>query len=184
MKKQVLKLDIDDYGDDSQNLAYIFFHTTVPGYAFVDDLNHLYRLTLRRLDDLSIEGQPWPLYTYHDLLQKLDYYLIERPSGATNNISHWSQGHKMMIIKGELAMEAATRISDEFVTPLPPPDKCNPMEAERFDILASYQQAFTPVTLYDMNPPTTASKKTLKERVELEKIFTTILDLLDLSAIE
>ena len=54
MKKQVLKLDIDDFGDDSEDLAYLFFHTACPGYVFVDDLNHLYDLALSRENDLDL----------------------------------------------------------------------------------------------------------------------------------
>ena len=198
MKKQVLKLNIDDLGDDSEGLAYLFFHTTTPGYLFVDDLNHLYGLSLSRLDDLQLEGQSWPLYSYHDNLRQLDYYLIERPTGAIATATHWAPGHKMMILKGEGAADTAEHISNDFATPPPRPtclpgtdgdssyELCgvNPAEVERYNILTSYQQAFTPVNLYDLNAPTSTSKKVLKERTEIENLFTAILDLLDLSGME
>ncbi len=184
MKKQVLKLDIDDFGDDSEDLAYLFFHTACPGYVFVDDLNHLYDLALSRENDLDLNEQSWPLYSYHDNLRQLDYYLIERPTVGSGVASHWAPGHKMMILKGENAVETAEVISNDFGTPPPQPDTCNPAEMERYDILTSYQQAFTPVNIYDIHAPVSTSKKTLKERTELENLFNTILDLLDLSGIE
>ena len=184
MKKQIYKLDLDDFGDDGEDLAYLFFHTTVPGYVFVDDLNHLYELSLRRLDDLPLEGDGWPLYTYRDSLQMVDYYLIERPAGPASTAPHWAPGHKMMILKGEQALNDAEHIIADFSTPLAHPNAGNPAEEERYNILTSYQQAFTPVTLYDINAPAPTSKKVLRERGELEHLLTTIIDLLDLSGIE
>lgn len=184
MKKQVFKLEPDDFGDDSENLAYLFFHTTVPGYVFVDDLNHLYRLSLSRLDDLQLEGQGWPLYTYRDSLQMVDYYLIERPTSSAATASHWAPGHKMMILKGERATDIAKFICEDFSTPPPLPDHNNPTVTEHHEILSSYQQSFTPVNLYDTNAPAPSSKKVLKKRTELENLFTAILDILDLSGIE
>ena len=137
MKKQVFKLEPDDFGDDNENLAYIFFHTTVPGYVFVDDLNHLYQLSLSRLDDLQLEGQGWPLYTYHDSLQMVDYYLIERPTSSAATASHWAPGHKMMILKGERATDIAKFICEDFSTPPPLPDHNNPAVTEHHEILNS-----------------------------------------------
>ena len=165
MKKQVLKLDLDDFGDDNEDLAYLFFHTACPGYVFVDDLNHLYDLALSRENDLDLNEQ-------------------KRPTVGSGVASHWAPGHKMMILKGENAAETAEVISNDFGTPPPQPDTCNPAEMERYDILTSYQQAFTPVNIYDIHAPVSTSKKTLKERTELENLFNTILDLLDLSGIE
>ncbi len=187
MKKQVFKLDLDDLEDNSEDLAYLFFHTTTPGYLFVDDINHLYHLALARLDDLQIDGQSWPLYSYHDNLRQLDYYLIERPLTPTRSqlsAPHWVPGHKMMIIKGERASEIADFFCEDFSTPPSQPDSCLPADIERYDILTSYQQSFTPVTVYNFDTPIDTSKKLLKERAELENLFTTILDLLDLSGIE
>lgn len=183
MKKQVLKLDIEDMNDDGEELAYLFFHTAVPGYAFVDDLNHLYSLSLTRQDDLMMDNRNWPLYTYRDTLRKMDYYLIERPTGNAAVATHWAPGHKMMILKGEKASDIAEYICNDFVSPLPQPDDYNPAATARYDILSSYQQAFTPVNKYDMSTPSSTSKKILKERTELETLFTAILDLLDLSSI-
>lgn len=179
MKKQVLKLDLDDLEDSGEDLVHLFFHTSVPGYVFVDDINHLYNLSLCRQNDLELDEQRWPLYTYHDTLRQLDYYLIERPGGAAGIASHWAPGHKMMVLKGENALETAKRMYNDFSTPPPLPDECNPTETEQYNILTSYQQAFTPVTIYDFNAPATTSKKMLKERNELEVLFATILDLLD-----
>lgn len=185
MKKQVFKLDPDDFEDEGEDLAYLFFHTTAPGYLFVDDINHLYRLSLARLDDLQIDGQNWPLYSYHDSLRQLDYFLIERPLNTSHpSAPHWVPGHKMMIIKGERAANIADFICEDFSTPPSQPDACLPTGIERYDILTSYQQSLTPVTVYSFNTPVGTSKKLLKERTEMENLFTTILDLLDLSGIE
>ena len=184
MKKQIHRLDFDDEGFDDQNIAYLFFHTTVPGYVFVDDMNHLYGLSLSRLDDMQMADMEWPLYIYRDGLRQLDYYLIERPACSATFATHWAPCHKMLLIKGENAVETATRICGDFSTPPPPPDPCNPAEVERHNIITTYQEAFTPVTIYDMDAPATLSKKVMKERGELENLFTTILDHLDLSGIE
>ena len=184
MKKQVFKLDIEDMDEGSELQAYLFFHTALPGYLFVDDLNHLYGLSLQRLDDLSLQGQQWPLYTYHDSLRQLDYYLIERPAGSATTATHWAPGHKMMILKGEKAVDTAEQLCNDFCTPPPQPDTCNPDAIERYEILTSYQQTLTPVTQYNINAPAPTSKKILKERSEMENLFTTILDILDLSGME
>lgn len=184
MKKQIYKLDIEDLDEEGGGKAYIFFHTSLPGYLFVDDLNHLYGVSLERLDDLSLQGQQWPLYSYHDSLRKLDYYLIERPAGAVSALSHWAPGHKMMIVNGEKASDIAQQLYNDFNSPPPQPDTCNPEALERYEILSSYQQTLTPVTLYDPDDQTPSSRKILKERMEMENLFVTILDILDLSGIK
>lgn len=184
MKKQVFKLEIDDFDEGGVPQAYLFFHTATPGYLFADDLNHLYGLSLGRLDDLCLQGQLWPLYTYRDILRQMDYYLIERPLGLSSYATHWTPGHKMMILQGESAFATAKQICDDFNTAPSLPDACNPVETERYEILTSYQQTLTPVTQYDINAQENTSKKVLKERSEMETLFTAILDILDLSVME
>lgn len=184
MKKQILRLDPDPLPGEDDNLAYLFFHTTVPGYALADDLNHLYGLALTRQNDLPVDGQQWPLYTYRDNLRQTDYYLIERPVGNPSNATHWAPGHKLLLLQGENANHTANHICNQFNTPLPSPDPSNPSEAKHIAILDSYQQTLATASIYNPNTTAPLSKKTLKERTEMEAIFAQILDNLDLSSIE
>jgi hypothetical protein len=169
--------DFDDY-------AFLLFGSTTPSYVFVDDLNRLYGLQLNRAADMELQQSLWPMFTYRDTLTRLNYYLIERPTSSAATASHWAPGHKMMILKGERATDIAKFICEDFSTPPPLPDHNNPTVTEHPEILSSYQQSFTPVNLYDTNAPAPSSKKVLKERTELENLFTAILDILDLSGIE
>ncbi|MBO4586786.1 MAG: hypothetical protein J5677_03090 [Bacteroidales bacterium] len=175
MKKQTLKLELDEEMLPFEDIAFLFFHTDEPNYAFADDLNHLYNLNLARTTDMELAGAQWPLFLYHDSLQQLNYYLIERPQGSGNNALHWGLGHKLLLIQGPSAQESAECIYQEFNAPPSAED------TKRNAILNTLMGSFMPVSLYDQNPPATMSKKNAKERAEMEDLFVSILDFLDLN---
>ena len=173
MKKNTFNLDID-LEDESPLLeasAYLFFHTTSPSYLLVDDLNHLYRLALARTADIPILDTAWPLYTYHDSISHLSYYLIERPLTST----------KILLIRGEGLDDTVARILRDFNEPPVDTDPLNPDLQRHNEIILSYQQALTSVTQYNSQPSTPLSRKAAKDRQELDNLLTTILDHLDLN---
>lgn len=185
MKKQTFKLEVDNEEELFKGIAFLFFHTATPNYAFADDLNRLYRLSLSRKTDLELLSSNWPLYSYNDLMRQIDYYLIERPQTADTRAPHWGTGHKLLLLKGQNTAERASEIYDDFSTPNHAPvDEGDPQAALHAAILAEYQQNLTPVDLY--NPAnntveTPPSRKAAKERADMETLLASLLDLLDLS---
>lgn len=175
MKKQTLKLELDDEMLPFEGFAFLFFHTDEPNYAFADDLNRLYRLKLTRTTDMELRGSFWPMFTYRDPMQQLCYYLIERPSGSGTIAAHWGTSHKLLLLQGQNAEEIAERIYKEFNT-MP-----SVTDMERSEILNALMQNFMPVSLYEQNPDVQLSKKSAKERAEMEDLFTQVLDYLDLN---
>ena len=173
MKKHTLTLDIDldDENPLLDDIAILFFQTDTPSYLFADDLNHLYRLTLARIDDITIGDSAWPLYTYHDSIGLLDYYLVERPLSST----------KILLIRGENIEAKVNNILHDFNEPLAEASPIHPNLQQRNDILLPYQQTLTSVNLYNPQAPVPTNRKAAKERQELDSLLTTLLDHLDLN---
>ena len=124
---------------------------------------------------MTLEEVSWPLFTYCDPLQQLNYYLIERPMGSGTLAPHWGAGHKMLLLQGQNAKEVAEHIYREFNS-IPTGE-----DSERTEILNSLLQSFMPVSIYEQHPSTPPSKKSAKERAELEDLFALVLDYLDLN---
>lgn len=173
MKKHTLTLDIelDDESPLLDDIAILFFHTDTPNYLFADDLNHLYRLALTRVDDIPLSDDDWPLYTYHDQMRLFNYYLVERPLTAT----------KILIIRGEDASDESDKILHDFSTTPADADPLRPDMLQRNDLLNAYQQALTTVTTYNSQSPSPLSHKEAKERQEIENLLTNLIDYLDLN---
>lgn len=182
-KPEKFTLELEDDAPEYEDMAFLFFHTSVPGYAFADDLNRLYRLALARQDDLVLREYRWPLYRYHDLVSKLTYLVVERPSGSRGAAPHWSEGHKLMVIHGDLADIRAEAIRDDFGAPPQLSPYPTPAEEERLCILESYQQELVPVSRFVPGETTDPRlpKKTAKERAELETLVYDLMDYLNLS---
>ena len=70
-KKNIYERDWDDSEPLATDVAFLLFHSVAPNYAFVDDLNKLYGLALRRTDDIARGERSWPLFIYHDPLLHL-----------------------------------------------------------------------------------------------------------------
>lgn len=181
MKKHTLTLDIDleDESPLLDDIAILFFQTDTPNYLFADDLNHLYCLALARIDDIALCDASWPLYTYHDQLRLLKYYLVDFSIPQPNNPIKQS---KILIIRGEDAVNEANQIIRDFnEPPAVDIDPHNPVFLHRNDILLSYQQLLTSVTSYNPQSPAPSSRKAAKERQDLDSLLTSLLDHLDLN---
>ncbi len=126
----------------------------------------------------------WPVYTYRNTLRQLNYYLIERPVASGNTALHWGHLHKLLLLQGQDAEETARAIYRDFTT-LPNADP-QTQNSERNDIITNFQQSFASVTLYDTQLPDGAQpqRKTLRERTELENLFTAIIDHFDLQLLD
>jgi hypothetical protein len=185
MKKHTLTLDWDDENPLLDDIAILLFQTDTPGYLLVDDLNHLYRLAIARSGDLPLLETSWPFYTYYNHLSLLHYYIVEpplqEPSPSNPSPSPLLSSVKILILRGEDASSVADSILSDFSTPPSPADPYNPSEQQRNDILLSYQQLLTSVSLYDPQPPSGLSRKAARERQELDTLLTTLLDYLDLN---
>lgn len=182
-KAQKFTLDLEDEELCYPDLALLFFHTPMMGYAFADDLNRLYHLSLARLKDLEMNGLQWPLYRYHNSVAKLTYLLIERPLGSGPSAPHWREGHKLMIIQGEEAEACAESIHDDFSTPPAASPVRSMAEEEHARILQVYQQELMPVSRFTLGetPAPPLPKKAAKERAELEGLVLDLLDCIDMS---
>ena len=173
-------LTFDGAADTSAltDVAALLFHNMAPGYAFVDDINHLYGLALARLDDLALLGATWPHYRFRDRLERLDYHLIERPqTSASVGAPFWSPGEKMLIMVGGGAADKADIIVDDFSSVLTPPESGDLAAEGRHTRLAAMHEQFTAVSALDLQhtPPTT-SRKGLREHAEMVQFLSAIVD--------
>ena len=178
--------DLEPEEDPFQGLALILFHTSAPNYTFVDDLNHLYRLRLARREDMELDSDHYPLYSYRDPMRRLTYHLIERPAQLSASHSPlttlWSPLQKLLFIQGEYATEAAELIVGEFTMLPPTPPADDLAAATRHNILAAFHTAFTPVTALDPSAPLPpdASRKAQRQHTEMKQLVTSILQYFDL----
>lgn len=181
MKKHTLTLD-ENFDDESpllDNIAILLFRTDTPNYLFADDLNHLYRISLARIDDIALPGASLPLYIFHDSLSYLDYYLVDLTLAQSGNPTIAQS--KLLIIRGEATDGIVQKILRDFNEQPTEGDPNNPLLQHRNDTLLSYQQALTSVTRYDPQFPATLSKKAAKERQELDNLLTSLIDYIDIN---
>ena len=184
-KKHIYELDWDDSEPLATDVAFLLFHSVAPNYAFVDDLNKLYGLALRRTDDIALGERSWPLFIYHDPLLHLDYHLIERPPLSGSTAPMWTEGHKLLIVKGERAVTTVATIHDEFCTATPSADPSDLLAIQHTDLLESLRSSFTTTTLIDPSAtlPASTSKKTQRDYTSLCNLLEEILDCLDMENI-
>lgn len=182
-KKTTLTLDLDDSMPDFDDYAFLLFGSTTPSYVFVDDLNRLYGLQLNRAADMELQQSLWPMFTYRDTLTRLNYYLIERPAASTS--AAWPTGHKMLVLRGEVAEETADAIHNEFSTARPPADPTDLLAAEHYAQFESFLAAFTITRRIDPTAEATAdiSRKAQKEQADLTSLLTDIVDYIDMNRI-
>ena len=138
-KKNIFTLEIDDE-EPMSDVAQLLFRTSQPGYLFADTLNHLYGYSLRRIEDMPLDGEEWPFYTYTDNVNHLRYYLVEKPADEQLHDA-WGEHNKMLVIKGECADDEAERLYEDLTDPLPADEGdllATEHEALRNDLLADF----------------------------------------------
>lgn len=170
------------------NLAVVLFHSQAPNYTFVDDLNHLYGLTLSREDDMPLDTLSYPHYSYRDPMRQLSYHLLERPlhHSATHHastLSLWQPLHKLLLIQGDNAHAMADMIAGEFSTLPAAPPTDDLAATARYRLLQAFHADFTPVSLLDPAAPLppNASAKARRERNDIKQLLSSILQYFDLS---
>ncbi|MBQ9417388.1 MAG: hypothetical protein IJU19_02275 [Bacteroidales bacterium] len=181
-KNNIFALEPDD--DPIRALTHLLlFHSIAPTYAFADDLNKLYSLELCREPDMALAESlaPWPLFAFHDRHLRLQYYLAERPNDGTD-IPQWPAGHKLLIIQGDRAANAARSIADDFASSPAPSDSLNLLDSHHRQLLNQLQSNFTTLTPIpvDPTPPPSLKGRTLRWHRELHATIDSILDYLDL----
>ena len=181
-------LDIEPEETPFDNLAVVLFHTQAPSYTFVDDLNHLYSLSLCREDDMPLHSLPYPHYSYRDPLRQLSYHLLERPplpqaSTPYPLASLWQPLHKLLLIQGDSAQTTADTIAREFSSLPPAPQPDDLAASARYRLLLSFHTDFTPVSLLlpDAPLPPNASPKARRQRNDIKQLLSSILQYFDLS---
>lgn len=184
-KRTIYELDLENESPRDDGVAMLMFHNVAPNYAFVDDLNHLYHLQLSRINDIPIDGANWPLFTYHDNLLKLSYYLVERPLGHEAPLAMWTAGHKLLIAIGDRAAATVDAIHNEFCSAVEGADPDDLLAAEHTRLLADLLGSFTTTTIVDPSAPAPAalSKKAQRDRDALCDLIDEILDYIDVENI-
>ena len=178
-KKTTFTLEPDDIMSGFEGYTFLLFSSTLPSYAFVDDLNHLYNLRLTRVDDIPLNEIKWPLFIYHDTHLRLTYYLVERPSGSPSTA--WPSNHKMLIVAGEKAKDTIDMIHSEFCGATEPADPTDLLAAEHYELLSGFLSSFTLTRRIDPMAPIDEqlSRKAQKEQSELDALLTDIVEYID-----
>ena len=92
--------------------------------------------------------------------------------------------HGILDINGDESGSIAERITNEFNVLPQLPDADDLLGVEHYDILCNFHQNFTPVTLIDFENDTNLSRKGIKERNELQRLLSTIVNSLDIGSVE
>ncbi len=164
----------DDYESPFDDVAFVLFRSTQPGYSFADSLNRLYNLGLHRIDDITLDESVCPFYIHHDPMNRLRYFLVE-PRG----IAGWLPDNKLMIIKGENALRTARFIDTDFATP-PKADPVDFLAQQHAELLDELLSDFTVATLIDPeNPPQGLSRKAAREYAQLQDHCLSMLDYIE-----
>lgn len=174
-----MKYTLDTPVLDFDDTAFLSILTDTPSYALADDLNHLYDLSLHRVEDAVVDDGSLPLYKHADALRGLTYWLVElRDEGC------------LLIVRGGASREVALLIEDDFGTPVEEPHPADLPAVRRYAILLRYQRQLTPVSIVDFTgdemeaatqknlPP--RNQKTLRARAARVDLFARILDCIDL----
>lgn len=179
-----MKLTLDIPAIDFDDTAFLSIRTDMPGYVLVDDLNHLYDLSLHRTDDVTTAGlDPIPLYRYHDPMCHLSYWMAELHD----------EGH-LLIVRGSACREVVEKIENDFNSAVDEPHPADLPAVRRHAILTRYQQALTVVSIVDFSddvieaasqkklPP--KSQKVLHAHAAMADLFARILDFIDLNRLD
>lgn len=161
------RMDPEDMTDSFEGWAFLHFSTTLPGYALADSLNRLYDLSLRRIDDLLIDGTPWPLYHHIDTVAHLKYFLLQRPVAD-----------HLLIIAGDTAKLAADQLYEDFTSPAAF-DPADLLAREHADLLGQLLAAFTVASQLSFSDTSSSSRKAQKGRAALEQSCQQIIDAIE-----
>lgn len=177
-----MKLTLDIPAIDFDDTAFVSIITEMPAYALVDDLNHLYDLSLHRTDDVQFDDiEPLPLYRYSNPLRHLHYWLTEL-HGDTNGY--------LLIVQGSECNEVAQAISDDFNGADIPPHPADLPAVRRYEILSRYRSQFTVVSIVDFSSADldVASRKKLPVKANAHVVradlFARILDFIDINRLD
>lgn len=165
---------------DFEDVSFLSILTDTPSFVLADDLNHLYNLSLHRIDDASFDGYSLPLFQHSEPLRHLDYYLLELTGAADGYL---------LIVRGSSGREVVESIADEFGGVAQQPHPADFHAMERYKILSRYQQSFISVSIIDFsdNEIESASRptrRTLKGKAAYADLYARILDYIDLQRLE
>lgn len=172
--KHTLTLDLPAI--DFSDVAFLSILTDTPDFALADDLNHLYDLSLQRVDDAVVGDRSLPLYVCSDVMRHLHYALVA--------LSPVAEGF-LLLVRGSSCRDVVEAVEHDFFTR---PDAPHPSElpaVRRCAILARYQDALTPVSIVTFTDDEIAEasdtdrRRSFKGRVALADLFARLLDHLD-----
>lgn len=184
-KKTIYELDWDEGESLFDDVSLLLFHSIAPSYAFVDDLNKLYHLSFCRVNDMELQGMKWPLFICHDNMMKLNYYLVERPLNSELNSTIWTEGHKLLIVKGDRSETVVDEIHHEFCSSAINHDPADLLAMEHLELLNSLRSNFTTTTIINPSIPlgASSSKKMQRDYNNFCDLLSQILDYIDMEII-
>lgn len=168
-----ISIGIEDFAPSLDDIAFVLFRSSLPGYAFADSLNRLYDLDFHRIDDIDIDGTPSPFYTHYDTTRHLHYFLVE-----SKDTTICSPGDKLLLVKGENAPDMAQYISDDFSSPAKP-DPADLLAQQHAELLDELLADFTVASLVNADQPQGLSRKAAREHARLQDHYFKILDYIE-----
>ncbi|MBR1785455.1 MAG: hypothetical protein IJ760_08495 [Bacteroidales bacterium] len=151
--------------------AFVHFRTYKPLHVFVHTLNKLYNINLRRIDDLQMGTDYWPLFHSTDSRHELMYCLLEKNS--SDKKTPWENGDKLLIVHGQQAEVEADYICSDISDPLiPPPGDL--LAQEHYRLVESMMSDFTLPTVLNL-AATASSHRAQKELNNQQQLCNIIL---------
>lgn len=187
MKTTTLTLENEpiDFGDT----AFLSIVTQVSDFMLADNLNRLYGLRLRRIDDLA--PFMYPCYLSNNKCHSpLEFRLLQLGGGTNAGDMPHPQGlfDYLLIVSGSWRAKSQVQmINSEFNAPDITPNPYDLPEIERQQILRRYRQGFTVVneisfTAEELEQASFPGRRTLKGRSALADHYARILDAIDLAS--
>lgn len=122
-----------------EDTAVLMFRTSYINYQFVMGLNKAYQLQLSRVDDLDLNGVPYPCFSWGDEYGHLAYVVIER--SATNPTDRIFDFYdKMLLVRGFRSWEIQDNIFRDINEGMAEPPSSELLEHRRWVLANSFKQ--------------------------------------------
>ena len=169
--------------DVLEDVSVIIWNINMPGYELAAALNNIYNFQFSRKDDIKIENNQKPFYSYNNETNHTKYYLIDNieqpPKSNTINLLKYN---KLLILKGSNTSKKKNQIVDDFTLSSMFCDEYDILQQKRYQKIAAikpYIIKITELDFSDIENPTLNGKPPLKNTIQtIQKDLIYIIDII------
>lgn len=169
--------------DVLEDVSVIIWNINMPGYELAAALNNIYNFQFSRKDDIKIENNQKPFYSYNNETNHTKYYLIDNieqpPKSNTINLLKYN---KLLILKGSNTSKKKNQIVDDFTLSSMFCDEYDILQQKRYQKIAAikpYIIKISELDFSDIENPTLNGKPPLKNTIQtIQKDLIYIIDII------